>query len=87
MRLRELAHERVRFGYRRLQVLLGREGVAVNHKCVYRLYREEGLAVRKRKRKRVAVARTSLPRPTALASSVLASMGHSPVTSVLLVRP
>lgn len=66
MRLRELAHERVRWGYRRLHVLLGREGVVVNHKCVYRLYREEGLAVRRRKRKRVAVTRTPLPLPTLL---------------------
>ncbi len=53
-RLRELAAERPRFGYRRLHILLRREGVAVNHKRVERLYREEGLAVRKRRRKRVA---------------------------------
>ncbi|MGH9650830.1 MAG: IS3 family transposase, partial [Terriglobales bacterium] len=53
-RLRELAAQRVRFGYRRLHVLLRREGWAVNHKRVYRLYREEGLAVRRRKRKRAA---------------------------------
>lgn len=53
-RLRELAAARPRFGYRRLHVLLRREGVIVNHKRVERLYREEGLAVRRRKRKRVA---------------------------------
>lgn len=53
-RLRELAAARPRFGYRRLHVLLRREGVIVNHKRVARLYREEGLAVRRRKRKRVA---------------------------------
>lgn len=53
-RLRELAGERRRFGYRRLHVLLTREGFVVNHKRVYRLYREEGLSVRKRKRKRVS---------------------------------
>lgn len=63
-RLRELAVERVRWGYRRLHVLLKREGRAVNHKRVYRVYREEGLAVRRRKRKRVAVARQPQPRPT-----------------------
>ena len=51
-RLRELAQERRRFGYRWLSVLLRREGSAVNHKRVYRLYREEGLGVRQRKRKR-----------------------------------
>ena len=53
-RLRDLAAERPRFGYRRLHVLLRREGVLVNHKRVARLYREEGLAVRRRGRKRVA---------------------------------
>jgi putative transposase len=53
-RLRELAAVRPRFGYRRLHVLLRREGVIVNHKRVERLYREEGLAVRRRTRKRVA---------------------------------
>jgi len=66
-RLRELAAERRRFGYRRLTVLLRREGRTVNPKRVYRLYREEGLAVRRRKRKRVAVAARvplELPRRT-----------------------
>ena len=53
-RLRELAAVRPRFGYRRLHVLLRREGVIVNHKRIERLYREEGLAVRRRRRKRVA---------------------------------
>ena len=53
-RLRTLAAERPRFGYRRLHVLLQREGVIINHKRVERLYREEGLAVRRRRRKRVA---------------------------------
>jgi putative transposase len=52
-RLRELAALRKRFGYRRLYVLLRREGVVVNHKRVYRLYREEGLSLRRRKRKRL----------------------------------
>ena len=63
-RLRTLAAERRRFGYRRLGVLLRREGFPVNHKRVYRLYREEGLSVRQRKRKRVAIsARASIPAP------------------------
>lgn len=65
-RLRELALERVRWGYRRLHVLLRREGLVVNHKRVYRLYREEGLAVRRRKRKRVAVARQPMMVPSQL---------------------
>ena len=53
-KLREVAGERRRFGYRRLHVMLRRKGYAVNHKRVYRLYREEGLCVRTRKRKRVS---------------------------------
>lgn len=52
-RLRELAALRKRFGYRRLGLLLRREGLVVNHKRVYRLYREEGLSLRRRKRKRL----------------------------------
>jgi putative transposase len=65
-RLREPALERRRFGYRRLHVLLAREGVALNHKRIERLYRDEGLAVRRRARKRVAVAvRAPLLLPTA----------------------
>jgi putative transposase len=52
-RLHTLAGERRRFGYRRLTVLLRREGWTVNHKRVYRLYRQEGLGVRRRKRKRL----------------------------------
>ena len=47
-RLREMANERRRFGYRRLHLLLRREGVGVNHKKLFRLYREEGLTVRRR---------------------------------------
>ncbi len=45
---------RPRYGYRRLQVLVERQGLPVNAKKVYRLYREEELAVRRRKRKRMA---------------------------------
>ena len=47
-RLKELALERRRFGYRRLHMLLEREGFQMNHKKLYRLYREERLTVRKR---------------------------------------
>ncbi|WP_338531004.1 IS3 family transposase [Nitratireductor thuwali] len=54
-RLRELANERRRFGYRRLFILLRREGEASGINRIYRLYREEGLAVRKRRSRRRAV--------------------------------
>lgn len=64
-RLRELAMLRPRWGYQRLHWLLRREGHVVNHKRVLRLYREEGLAVqRRRRRKHVAVPRVPLPTPT-----------------------
>lgn len=56
-RLIELALAWRRFGYRRLHALLAREGWRVNHKRVYRLYRKAGLAVRRRKRKRVMTDR------------------------------
>jgi putative transposase len=64
-RLRELAGERRRFGYRRLTVMLRREGWSVNPKRVYRLHCEEGLSVRRRQRKRLkAEARRPLALPT-----------------------
>lgn len=50
-RLRAIAEERPRFGYRRLHVMLRREGLGVNHKRIYRLYRLDGLMVRRKKRK------------------------------------
>ncbi|WP_376707009.1 IS3 family transposase [Bradyrhizobium agreste] len=54
-RLRDLANERRRFGYRRLFVLLLREGEPSGINRIYRLYREEGLTVRKRRSRRKAV--------------------------------
>ena len=60
-RMRELAGERRRFGYRRLHVLLRREGLVVNRKRTQRLYREEGLMVRRRRaRKRATGTRAPL---------------------------
>jgi putative transposase len=63
MRLRELAMARVGYGYRRLQVLLWREGWRVNHKRVYRLYCQEGLGLRKRvpRRRRACLKRELRP--------------------------
>ena len=51
-RLRELAAQRRRFGYRRLHTMLEREGIVVNIKRVRRLYREEGLSLRQRRGRR-----------------------------------
>ncbi len=54
-KLRDLAHQRRRFGYRRLHILLRRDGVLINRKKTQRLYREEGLTVRRRKGRKRAV--------------------------------
>ncbi len=63
-RLRELAAVRRRFGYRRLHVLLAREGIIMNHKKLRRLYREERLQVRRRGgRKRALGARMPMTMP------------------------
>jgi hypothetical protein len=65
-RLRALAGERRRFGYRRLGILLEREGMVMNHKKLYRLYRAEALAVRRRRgRKRATGTRAPLALPQA----------------------
>jgi len=64
-RIVELAQERRRFGYRRIHALLRREGHAVNHKRVYRLYSAAKLAVKRRKRRKgVTVRREPLTLPT-----------------------
>ncbi|WP_120279557.1 IS3 family transposase [Enterobacter bugandensis] len=65
-RITELALERRRFGYRRIWQLLRREGLHVNHKWVYRIYRLNGLSVkRRRRRKGLATERFPLLRPDA----------------------
>ena len=65
MRLRELAGSRVRYGYRRLTVILKREGWQVNAKRIYRLYTEEGLIVRTQRRRERA-QRQRLPQGQAV---------------------
>jgi putative transposase len=63
MRLKELAATRVRYGYRRLHILLRREGWDLNHKRTYRIYREEGLSIRPKvpRRKRAWCYRQGRP--------------------------
>lgn len=69
-RIAELATLKRRYGYRRIYLRLRREGWEVNRKRVYRLYREAGLAVRRRRRKRIGVVeRKPLLRPTAVNQS------------------
>jgi putative transposase len=74
MRLKELAASRVGYGYRRLYILLRREGWAINHKRVYRLYCEECLGLRRKPpRRRVACQKREI-RPTAEAKNECWSM-------------
>jgi putative transposase len=62
--MRIVAGERRRFGYRRLAIMLRRKGHRYNLKKIYRLYREEGLMVKRRKgRKRAIGTRQPLPKP------------------------
>ncbi len=65
MKMREIAEVRVRFGYRHILVLLRREGWNVGKKLVYRIYREEGLLLRNRgrKRRKMIVRREKKPEP------------------------
>jgi putative transposase len=68
MRLKDLAATRVRNGYRRLQVLLCREGWEINHKRVLRIYREEGLNLRAKRPRRRVVAKNREQRAAAVAA-------------------
>jgi putative transposase len=67
IRLKDLAAVRVRYGYRRLHILLRREGWAVNHKRVYRLYNEEGLSIRAKLPRRKRAWRYRAGRPQIIA--------------------
>jgi putative transposase len=67
LRMREIAQTRVRYGYRKIRVLVNREGWKVGKKLVYRLYREEGLSLRQkaRRHRRASQQRQERVRPTA----------------------
>ncbi len=67
-RIREIASVRVSYGYRRVHVLLRRDGWRVNRKRVYRLYREEGLCLKRRRPKR---RRAVVPRQTRVAATAV----------------
>lgn len=65
--IRDIAQSRPRFGYKRIMTLLRRQGYQVGKDKVYRIYREEGLQVRtKRRKKTVSRRRISLPRPKSI---------------------
>ena len=78
--MRVIAQERRRFGYRRLHVLLKREGYVINHKKLFRLYREEKLAVRRRGgRKRAIGTRASMLVPGGAQRPLFARLRVGPV--------
>ena len=74
MRIKEIAATRVHYGYRRVHVLLQREGFKDNHKRVYRLYREEGLSLRLKHPKRNKSARLRQPKHQVTAINQIWSM-------------
>jgi putative transposase len=65
LRLSELAQQKRRYGYRRLHVLLCREGWSINCKRTYRVYHEAGLMLRRRKRKRIVGVERQVKAPAA----------------------
>ena len=73
-RMREIAGTRIRFGFWRIFVLMRREGWKVNHKRVYRLYKEEGLNLRTKRPRRHRTAATRLDRPQLTGPNQLWSM-------------
>lgn len=74
-RIRDIAHSRIRYGYKRIHVMLKREGIHVNHKRVQRLYCLEGLQLRpKRPRRHVSAARRRPPKVKATRPNVAWSM-------------
>jgi len=74
LRIREIAQARIRYGYRKIRVLLKREGWAVGKKLVYRLYCEEGLALRYKPRRRRCAARNPRERAKATAPNQVWSL-------------
>ena len=82
MRIREIAQARVRYGYRKIRVLLNREGWKVGKYLVERLYREEGLTLhqRRKRRRRVAEHRRERFHPSGPESSVVQDFAGSTMT-------
>jgi putative transposase len=74
MRIKEIAATRVHYGYRRVHVMLKREGWPDNHKRVYRLYQAEGLSLRLKRPKRNKSARLRQPKQVATAINQIWSM-------------
>jgi hypothetical protein len=69
MRMKEITQTRVHYGYRRVHVLVNREGFKDNHKRIYRLYKAQGLSLRYKRPKRNKAAQ--LRQPKTLASHII----------------
>jgi putative transposase len=85
-KLVELAREKPRYGYRRLHVLLLRTGERVNHKRVYRVYREAGLCLRRKKRKHCVRMRAPLRQHTAANQEWALDFVHDAVAAGRTIR-
>ena len=85
-RLVQLSREKPRFGYRRLQVLLRRSGEATNHKRVYRVYREAGLCLRRKKRKHCVRAGAPLRQQTAANQEWALDFAHDVLAAGRTIR-
>jgi putative transposase len=85
-RLVQLAREKPRFGYRRLQVLLRRGGEVANHKRVYRVYREAGLCLRRKKRKHWVRAGAPLRQHTAANQEWALDFAHDGLAAGRTIR-
>jgi len=77
LHIRDLAATRTRYGYFRIYILLRREGWFMNHKRVYRLYREDGLSLRLKKPRRNVSAANRDRQPAAAAANEMWSMDPS----------
>jgi putative transposase len=85
-RLMQLAREKPRFGYRRLQVLLRRSGEVANHKRVYRVYRAAGLCLRRKKRKHCTRVGTPLRQHTAANQEWALDFAHDVLAAGRTIR-
>jgi putative transposase len=85
-RLVELVREKPRYGYRRLHVLLCRDGETVNHKRVHRVYREAGLSIRRKKRKHCVRASSPLRQHTAVNQEWALDFVHDAIAAGRAIR-
>ena len=85
--IKDLAQSRPRYGYKRIMILLQRQGYKIGKNKTYRIYKEEGLQVRtKRRKKTVSRLRTTLPRPRSINKVWSMDFVHDELTSGQKIR-